>query len=98
MLDHILRHLRAICKLLAAMDREGEPERKPSRFARVYGMQQGISFRVFVTVQPIYPDYEAYRPIDVIRAKSTRLRMAQAVEDEITQTIVGYKVKVRIEL
>lgn len=96
MLDHLLRHLRLICKLLASLDRT-EPERSPSRYVRVYGLPRGTSYRVYVTVQPIYPDHEQYRPIDVIRAKSTRLQIARLVEDEISNRIVGYKVKVRIE-
>lgn len=97
MVDHILRHLRAICKLLAALDREAEPERKAPRFARVYGMQQGTSLRVFVTVQPIYPDHQGYQPLNVIRGKAYRMKLARCLEDEICNEIVGYKVKVRIE-
>jgi hypothetical protein len=98
MLDQLLRHLRLVCWLLAALDRNnGLSIRRPSKQARVYGPMQGASYRVFVTVQPVYPDYEDYKPVDVLRAKSSRRRLAAMAERELTDLLVGYKVGVRVE-
>lgn len=98
MLDHLLRHLRLVCWLLAALDRNNELNaRRPRKRAKVYGPAQGTTWWVFVLVQPIYPDYEDWRPVDVLRAKSSRRRVAAVVERELEDMLVGYKVKVRVE-
>jgi hypothetical protein len=98
MLDQLLRHLRFVCWLLAAIDRNNNLiPRRPSKQARVYGPLQGANYRVFVTVQPVYPDFEDYRPVDVLRAKSTRRRLAALLEREVEDLLVGYKVRVRVE-
>lgn len=97
MLNDILRHLRAICKLLATLDGEGVPEAKPSRYARVYGPSEHCRLVVWVSVTPIYPDHEAYQPLGVIRGKAYRLKLAEVLQDDISNNLVGYKVKVRIE-
>ena len=97
MLTDILRHLRAICKLLALLDRTGEPERKVSKYARVYGPAETCRLIVWVSVQPVYPDHGQYQPLRIIRGKGHRMKWARVLEDEICNEIVGYKVQVRIE-
>ena len=93
----ILRHLRAICKLLATLDGEGDPEAKPSRYARVYGPSEHCRLVAWVSVTPIYPDHEHYQPLNIIRGKAYRMKLAQVMQDEISNNLVGYKVNVRID-
>lgn len=98
MLEHLLRHLRLVCRLLAALNRNGGPSAPaPKRTARVYGMPHRITYRVTVTVQPIYPDFEEEWPDGVLRAKSTRQQVGRAVAEAVDETLVGYRVEVRVE-
>lgn len=95
-MDEIIKLLKLICKLLSSLDREEEPVR-PARFARVYGPCQIIQLAVFVSLTPAYPDHEDYKPEQLVKGKAYRLKLAEIIEDEISTTLVGYKVEVRIE-
>lgn len=99
MLDHLLRQLRLVCRLLAALDRNGGPNApEPAKWAKTYGLPRQVTYQVTVTVQPIFPDYLEGWSVDTLRAKTSRRRVARAVAREVDELLVGYKVGVQVEI
>lgn len=92
--DSIFRHLRFICKLLEALSEQSKPV---SRYAKVYGSRDYITYKVLIAVQPTYPDHQSYDPIGRLRQKPYRLRLARILEEQIAMDLVGYKVDVQID-
>lgn len=93
----ILRQLKYLCKLVQLLEKNNSEKEHPSKFARVYGPTQIIYFKVSISMAPIYPDFENWDPLIVVRGKSYRMQWAKLLENEITNVLTGYKVTVRIE-
>ncbi|RME74966.1 MAG: hypothetical protein D6784_08900 [Chloroflexi bacterium] len=95
-MDEILRYLRVICRLLENLE---TPEPGNRRYGRIYGPEQLIRLRVNIWVAPLYPTFgeDYFNPVQKVRGKSVRLKLARLLEDEIFEILVGYKVKVRID-
>lgn len=96
-LGQLLRHLRLTCKLLAALDKEAESEQKPAKRVRVYAPAQNLKLQVTINLQPTFPDYAGYNPAKVLRMKSSRRQLAQVIGEMVTDLVVGYLVKIKIE-
>lgn len=100
MLDLILGHLRIVCRLLAVYDKLAENNNNKvlsGRFARTYGPGEIVQFSVIVRLWPIYPDYNGYKPSDVLKGKVSRRKLANRLESEVAELLVGYRTEVSLE-
>lgn len=94
-MDELLKHLRFICRLLDALGEEDPPRRK---FQPIKGDEKSVRYTMVIRFAPTYRQFEEWDAVGVIRGKHTRLKLEQVIRDELEKTLVGYRVRVRIEL
>lgn len=95
-MDELLKHLRFICKLLDSL---GEEDALPPRkFQAIKGPEKIVKYTMLIRFAPTYKQFEEWDAVGVVRGKHTRRRLEKLIQDEIEKTLIGYRVRIKIEL